>query len=349
MASLSMVASLALVVGSGTAQAEPTTAAEAKVELEKIEQEHSQLELQYNQVHQQLTDAQGKLAQTEADIASQREQVEAARVQVTQIALQKYQDQGVSSAAVILVSPDTESLLNQMSTMQQVEATSMTILQNYEAQSAQLQDLERSAETAVASVQAEEERLREVEEAGQVKVDEARAVLDRLSAEEAAALAAAQAAQEAAAASELGITVAPAATSTGTADAPASTAAAVVPAGDGSRASQVVAFAYSRLGYAYRYGGEGPSSYDCSGLTLVAYRNVGVSLPHRADWQFDMGVSVPISQLQPGDLVFYYPGISHVAIYVGDGMVIHASNERTGVIKTSLTYSGYPQGARRYV
>jgi cell wall-associated NlpC family hydrolase len=89
------------------------------------------------------------------------------------------------------------------------------------------------------------------------------------------------------------------------------------------RGGKVVSFAYAQLGKPYVFAADGPGSYDCSGLTMAAYRSVGVSLPHNAAMQWDAVSHISRSSLSPGDLVFY-SGLSHVAIYIGNSKVIHA-------------------------
>ena len=90
----------------------------------------------------------------------------------------------------------------------------------------------------------------------------------------------------------------------------------------GGRAAQK---ACSLIGKPYVFGSDGPNSYDCSGLTKEAWASVGVSLEHYTKDQWNEGTPVSAGDLQPGDLVFYYPGsLHHVAIYIGGGMVVHA-------------------------
>ncbi|GAA0565619.1 C40 family peptidase [Paractinoplanes ferrugineus] len=90
----------------------------------------------------------------------------------------------------------------------------------------------------------------------------------------------------------------------------------------GGRAAQR---ACDLLGKPYVFGSEGPNSYDCSGLTKEAWASVGVNLDHYTKDQWNEGKAVSRDDLQPGDLVFYYPGsLHHVAIYIGGGMVVHA-------------------------
>ncbi len=89
-------------------------------------------------------------------------------------------------------------------------------------------------------------------------------------------------------------------------------------------AGVAVRFAFAQLGKPYRWGAAGPDGFDCSGLTMAAWRAAGVSLPHSAALQWGAVAHLSQRELQPGDLVFYYGNIQHVAIYIGDGKVIHA-------------------------
>ncbi|CAM3551946.1 NlpC/P60 family protein [Stackebrandtia soli] len=96
-----------------------------------------------------------------------------------------------------------------------------------------------------------------------------------------------------------------------------------IPAGLDGAATTAINFAHSVLGAPYQWGGTGPG-YDCSGLTSAAWSAAGVSLPHSSAGQYDVTAHIARDELQPGDLVFYYTDLHHVALYVGDGSVIHA-------------------------
>jgi len=87
---------------------------------------------------------------------------------------------------------------------------------------------------------------------------------------------------------------------------------------------KAAAFACAQTGKPYVWDAAGPSSYDCSGLTMAAWQQVGVSMPHKASWQRSAMPKVAKADLQVGDLVFYYGDLRHVAIYVGDDKVVHA-------------------------
>ena len=90
--------------------------------------------------------------------------------------------------------------------------------------------------------------------------------------------------------------------------------------------AQALRFALTRRGDPYVWGAAGPSSFDCSGLVLWAYAQVGISLPHFTGNQWNMGVHVSRADLQPGDLVFFYPDIGHVGLYIGNGLMVDAPN-----------------------
>jgi len=98
-----------------------------------------------------------------------------------------------------------------------------------------------------------------------------------------------------------------------------------------SRAGTAVDFAMDQVGDSYVYGAAGPDSWDCSGLTMQAWGAAGVGLPHSSSSQFSSGSQVSTSALEPGDLVFYYSPISHVAMYIGNGQIVHAANPSDGV------------------
>ncbi len=105
---------------------------------------------------------------------------------------------------------------------------------------------------------------------------------------------------------------------------------------ENSKADKVVAAALSKVGSSYRHASAGPSSFDCSGLTSYAYKQIGITLPRTSGSQVSAGKKVSTSALKPGDLVFYYSPISHVGIYIGGGQIVDAANPRTGVRVTSV-------------
>jgi cell wall-associated NlpC family hydrolase len=96
-------------------------------------------------------------------------------------------------------------------------------------------------------------------------------------------------------------------------------------------AGTAVRAALSQVGKGYRFAAAGPDSYDCSGLTMWAWAQAGVSLPHYSKAQYEQLPHVPLSAVQPGDLVFFYGDIHHVGIYIGGGQMVDAANPALGV------------------
>lgn len=150
----------------------------------------------------------------------------------------------------------------------------------------------------------------------------------------AAAPATAEAAEAASTSSEAAAETTTAATAT----TEAAPAAASSEGGDSAGAIAAAA-AKTKIGFAYTYAGDGPDSYDCSGLTTWAWAQAGISIP-RVSYEQANFPEVPLDQLQPGDLVTYYSPVSHVAIYVGDGMVVSAADEELGIVYVPVDRGG---------
>ena len=123
--------------------------------------------------------------------------------------------------------------------------------------------------------------------------------------------------------------------------------AAVVAPGGGDGAIAVQA-ALTRVGSPYSWGGSGPNAFDCSGLVMWAFQHAGISLPHSSQALAAGGTPVSRDQLQPGDVVNFYSDASHTGIYVGDGMVVHASTYGQPVKVVPLDGAGPFHNARRY-
>ena len=218
------------------------------------------------------------------------------------------------------------------------------------------EQLFREAEAArIVAEQAEIARVAAEAEAARVAAGQAAAEAERVAAEQAAAERAA-AAEEAAARDAEDTATANAGTTTAANGDTTSNDSSGDSAGDDSASyagGGAVSAAMSRVGMSYVRGGEGPSSFDCSGLTMWAYRQAGISLPHYSGAQMAAGSSVSIDNMQPGDLMFFGGGGSrHVAMYIGGGQVVHATNPRSGVVVGTYQYEmarGDFAGVRRYL
>ncbi|MGB0876839.1 MAG: peptidoglycan hydrolase RipC [Mycobacterium sp.] len=109
----------------------------------------------------------------------------------------------------------------------------------------------------------------------------------------------------------------------------------------------VIQAALSRIGSPYSWGGSGPGAFDCSGLVMWSFQQAGISLPHSSQALANGGQAVSTDQMQPGDLVIQYSDASHVGIYIGDGMMVHASTYGIPV-RVENVYNAPIYNVRRY-
>lgn len=117
----------------------------------------------------------------------------------------------------------------------------------------------------------------------------------------------------------------------------------------GEGRSSLVSIALAQLGKPYRWGAAGPNAFDCSGLVVYCYAQLGISVPHSSRALYNMGMPVSLAELQPGDLVFFARGgrVHHVGIYIGNGNFVHAPHSGDVVKISPLSSHGGYAGARR--
>lgn len=328
-----------VMTGAGIGHADPTTVDGARTQLEQLEQQQSEIDAKYTAVQVKLEASQKSLDQARADSATQGSKVASLKSQVGQIALQQYRSSGIDTTTQLLVTDDVQSFLSGLSTIKKANDNTSALLQDYQSAQADLADLQRAAEAETKQIVAQQASLSDLKEQSDQKVAAAQALLDKMTAQQKKELEAARAAAAARQATQTD-------TSRSTARTPAATTVTAPASGGSDRARTALSFALSQVGKSYVRGATGPNSYDCSGLTSVAYARAGVSLPRTSQAQYGVGTPVSLANLAPGDLVFYYSGISHVAIYIGNGMIVGASNPRTGVNVASVTSMPFMGGRR---
>lgn len=335
---LGLVATLAATSAAPAAADPPLTVDDAKAQVAELETEAAAIDQQYVGVKEQIKASKAQLKQKRADVAAQSAKVTKMRQQVGQVALAQFQNRSLNTTARLFFTSDTDGFLNQVSTVEKVSQNQNSALQDFQSEQAELASLERSTATDLAQLEAQEQSLTALRKQSEGKITEAKSVLAQLTEQERQRIAAEEARQAAAAQQAAEGGTATATTTTTTTDDPGV-------AGSG-RAAKALAFAKAQLGKPYRYAAAGPSAYDCSGLTSASWKAAGVSLPRTSQAQFGAGKAVSKSDLQPGDLVFFYSGISHVAIYVGNGTIIHAPHPGSNVRYAKLDSMPYA-GARR--
>jgi len=340
----------------------PLTLAEARALIAQLQTDAADIDEQYTGVKEEIEQGRAQLSLKQADVRDQTKKVERLKLQVGQIALAQFQNRNLDTAARLVVTTDTEGFLSQISTVQKVNENENSALQDYQQAQANIAGLERSAETDLAALGEKEKQLRSLAAASDNKLDQAKKVLAKLTADQQKQLAEAEkkasakanaegrAATEAAAKANAQRRAATKATAkakperrAATKTSPEPRRGSITSSGKGDKA---LAYAKAQLGEPYARSGAGPSSWDCSGLTMMAWGSVGVSLPHSSREQFSRGRPVAKSDLQLGDLVFFYSDISHVALYAGNGQVIHAPRPGKSVEYIKMSYMPYA-GARR--
>lgn len=336
--------SAALIASSGTSAVAdpPLTVAEAKARIAQLETDASAIDQEYVEVKDQLDKGKAKLKLKQADAKEQAERVARLKLQVGQVALAQFQNRNLDTAAQLIVTPDTEGFLSQISTVEKVTENQNSVLQDFQREQAEQADLEYSAKVDLAALTEQEKQLKELRTASNKKIAESKAVLARMTAEERRKIAAEErrAAADARSDAESGTkTKAKTKRASNEDDDPA-------PATGGSKGARALAYARAQLGDPYQFASAGPNSFDCSGLTYAAWKSVGVSLPRSSRSQYGAGSYVSRSNLQPGDLVFFYSPISHVAMYAGNGQIIHSPRPGKSVEYTSLSSMPYT-GAKR--
>lgn len=312
-----------------SALATPDPVAAAQKKLDDIQAQSSAIDAKYTQLQEKLDTANHALDQADAKLASGLKRVAQLRKGLGQLALINFQTAGIGTTTRLITSPDDTSFLNNLAVVQSVTNRSNGQLQELQASQAELTALEAQAKQSrdtIATVTSDQKQL--VQEYNKKEAD-AKALLAKLTAAQKKRLAQLQQQREQAA---LRAALGTSATSRSASRTALSSSVAV-----SGRAGAAVAFALAQVGKAYVYGATGPSAYDCSGLMLRAWAAAGVSLPRTSQAQYSAGTHIALSSLQPGDLVFYYSGLTHVGMYIGGGRIVNAENPSTGVVVTSLT------------
>ena len=330
----------------------------------------SELAEQYNAARLKAEAVEGKAAAAEADVERLDGLVEKAKRQVRSQAVEAYMHGGVSAQAGQLLGAESESadLTRRQQYVETLLRAQRDALDEFRHLRAELNERQSAldaaraeARAALAAVSSARRSAGEAEAARRATLSRVQGELAtmveaetrrrseddarRAMAEQTARAARDQAAARAAPAASRGGT-------TPTTSKSKSPSPAAAPAGPSappaSGASAAVAKAKEQIGKPYKWGAEGPDSFDCSGLTLYAWRAGGRSLPHSSQAQYSATARVSTSALQPGDLVFYGSPIHHVGIYVGNGQMVEASETGTPVRYASIWRSDLVGAGRVY-
>ncbi|WNI17349.1 C40 family peptidase [Actinacidiphila sp. ITFR-21] len=320
------------------AQAERPAPQEVRTRVEVLYRQAERATEQYDGAKEQADAARAAVADLQDEVARKTARLNVARDAVGSLAAAQYRAGSVAPSLQLALSTTPGTYLQRAATLDRLGSRAAEALDRLRAERQDIADTRARADGRLTALRTAQDRLAARRHAVQAALSRARRLLDRLTAAQRAAVEASDGGQDPAAAA--------------TADAgPSASRFAARPALDtvaapSARAAQAIAFAYRAIGLPYVWGATGPGSYDCSGLTQAAWRAAGVALPRTTYAQINAGTRIPRSRLQPGDLVFFYSGISHVGLYIGNGEMIHAPHPGAAVRVAPI--SGMPfAGATR--
>ncbi|MGW1404832.1 NlpC/P60 family protein [Streptomyces sp. NPDC002403] len=282
------------------------------------------------------------------DVAKRADKLNEARRTLGTYAAAQYRSGSLTPSATFFLADDPQSYFDQNQLMDRMTSRQQQAITDFRTQQAKTAKKRAEAVRSLETLTTTQATLRTSKQNVQAKLGEARALLSKLTAEEKARLAEIERKKEAEAKRKAQELAKQQAAAKAEADRKADEAAKGSGGGTGTgtgsgssattKAEKVLAFARAQIGKPYVWGATGPASYDCSGLTQAAWKAAGVDIP-RTTWdQVEIGTRVATADLRPGDLVFFYDDISHVGIYKGDGMMIHAPKPGANVREESIYY-----------
>src|SRR3984893_13227451 len=307
--------------GAGAAPAPSITQVQAEVnslqgKVDKIGQE-------YDAAGQQLASAKSRLNQVTKQSDRAQQQYNQASATLAAVAVAGYENSGRTSVIGLLTSGNPDAVLSQASLVLQIEGTHNAEAQQLLTSANELSTMKQQRQRTETGVQQLTAQYAAQKSSMTKLLNQQKAMLNSLTAQQQAQVAAASVGSS---------------TTTGTV-----TTAATYTGPTSSQADKAVAFAYAQLGKPYVWGATGPDSYDCSGLMYAAWGAAGITLPRDTFGEWANLPHIPMSSLQPGDLILYN-GESHVAMWVGGGYIIDAPHTGAVVEKLPESTSWYAAG-----
>ena len=281
---------LAALAAPAPAAAEPSIE-EMEQQIEKLAGDLTVVVEKYNQAREKLNSLKKERDEIVKTMEPYQKQADAIYEEVGKIAAVVYKGGRVSAANAILSSGSPKTLIDQLSTLDQLAARQSEGLEELERLTAKLDKDKEKLDELLSEQREVESELSEQKAQIQAEIDKLQDMRRKAYGD----LAAARGEKP-----------------------------SYIPPYVPGPAGKAVRYAMKQIGKPYVFAADGPDSFDCSGLTLASWREAGVYLPHSAKQQYYNTRRISRSELSPGDLVFYYSDIHHVGIYVGDGWLVHA-------------------------
>ncbi|MFG1808877.1 NlpC/P60 family protein [Streptomyces sp. NPDC049040] len=315
------IASVTLLSESATAAPAKPSITEVKAQIDTLNQQAEVATQNYDQAKEQTDTQRDKTNQLLTQVARKTQQMNDSRRVLGQFASEQYRDGGIDQTVQLLLAADPEQFLNQSHMVSQLSTTQTEALKNFQIQQEQASIQRAQATASLTQLTNAQKTLATQKKTVQTKLAAAQKLLNSLTAEQRAKIA--------------GMNKGSSSKTSYTYSGPAT-----------GRAAAAISFALAQRGKPYVYGATGPGSYDCSGLTQAAYRAAGVKIGRTTYDQAKEGVPVSKADLQPGDLVFFYSGLSHVGIYLGNGQIVHAPHTGAFVEVAPLSWMPFATARR---
>ncbi|MFE3144488.1 NlpC/P60 family protein [Streptomyces scopuliridis] len=296
----------------GAAHAEPRlTPAQVKAKADALYEQAESATERYNGTKMKADKARTALTHLRDEATRRTERLNSSRNALGSIASAQYRSGGLDPAVQLALSSSPDEYLEAASLAERAGSRQAARITAIRKELARIAELRTRADGRLTELKASQSELARHKSAIQEKIGSAQRLLDRLTAPQRAQYDQRHGGQDRPGA--------------------ASTAQQGAVRAPNARAAAAVAYAYGALGKPYVWGATGPGAFDCSGLSQAAWRSAGVSLPRTTYTQINTGQRVSRGDLAPGDLVFFFSGISHVGIYVGGGQMIHAPRPGSAV------------------
>jgi cell wall-associated NlpC family hydrolase len=331
---LTAAAATAVALSPGMSQADPAPSKDqVKAQINELTHEAEIATEELNGFQEKTEQLQGQVVQVQERIVKEQADLLSLQGTLGALASAQYRSAGIDPTLQLMLSEKPDEYLSKASALDQLTAHQAEALQQIQAKKRTLDQERTEASQKLGELEQTRKNLAAKKAEVEAKLQKAQALLNTLTEAERQALLAeeghGETGDDRASRDETRPTPSPSTAKPSPSTQPTTPPAVNVPVS--GRAGAAVAAAAKQLGKPYVYGATGPSSFDCSGLTGYAWKQAGVSLPRTSQAQASAGRSVPVDQIQPGDLVIYYSGMSHVAIYAGGGQIIHAPKPGTNV------------------
>ncbi|MFD5796305.1 NlpC/P60 family protein [Streptomyces diastatochromogenes] len=325
---LTTAAAAAVALSANAANAAPSeklSKDEVKAKVDNLYEQAEQATEKYNGAKEKQQKLQKEISTIQDNVARGQQELNKLRDGLGSLATAQYRSGGIDSSVQLFLSSNPDDFLDKASTLDQLSSQQVEALQKIQDKQRELAQERAEATEKLKDLAATRTELGNKKKEVQGKLAEAQKLLNTLTAKEKAALAAEQARANRSSTERVDL-------------------------GDDSSASGRAAAAFSaaqsKIGSPYVYGASGPSSFDCSGLTSWAYAQAGVSIPRTSEAQANIGAHLSESQLQVGDLVFFYGDLHHVGLYAGNGQVLHAPHTGAVVRYESISNMPFQFGVR---